>query len=65
MTCGNRKIRRRRNGSASVKDILSMWKNHKHKRNATLDSVLKKIRKRVPVKGYNRGCMKGKVDLKI
>ncbi|XP_025888572.2 uncharacterized protein [Solanum lycopersicum] len=52
------KIRRRRNGSASVKDILSMWKNHKHKRNATLDSVLKKIRKRVPVKGYNRGCMK-------
>ncbi|TMW93441.1 hypothetical protein EJD97_011683, partial [Solanum chilense] len=35
-----------------------MWKNHKHKRNATLDGVLKKRRKRVPVKGYNRGCMK-------
>ncbi|XP_015086891.2 uncharacterized protein LOC107029981 [Solanum pennellii] len=58
MTCGNRKIRRRRNGSASVKDILSMWKNHKHKRDATLDGVLKKRKKRVPVKGYSRGCMK-------
>ncbi|KAK4706358.1 hypothetical protein R3W88_034087 [Solanum pinnatisectum] len=60
MTCGNRKIRRRRNGSASVKDILSMWKNHKRERNAALDGGLKKRKRRVPAKGSNRGCMKCK-----
>uniref|UniRef100_M1BFK8 DREB2A n=1 Tax=Solanum tuberosum TaxID=4113 RepID=M1BFK8_SOLTU len=32
--------------------------NHKHERNATLDGVLRKRKKRVPAKGYNRGCMK-------
>ncbi|KAH0638949.1 hypothetical protein KY285_035535 [Solanum tuberosum] len=35
-----------------------MWKNHKHECNATLDGVLRKRKKRVPAKGYNRGCMK-------
>ncbi|KAG5584910.1 hypothetical protein H5410_045344, partial [Solanum commersonii] len=37
-------------------DIEEM--NHKHERNTTLDGVLRKRKKRVPAKGYNRGCMK-------
>ncbi|KAK4342683.1 hypothetical protein RND71_038499 [Anisodus tanguticus] len=53
-------MRRRRNGSTSIEETLSMWKNKKQDLNATLDGGIKKRRRKVPAKGSKKGCMSGK-----
>ncbi|KAJ8533108.1 hypothetical protein K7X08_015997 [Anisodus acutangulus] len=53
-------MRRRRNGSTSIEETLSMWKNKKQDPNATLDGGIKKRRRKVPAKGSKKGCMSGK-----
>ncbi|XP_019248910.1 PREDICTED: dehydration-responsive element-binding protein 2B-like [Nicotiana attenuata] len=58
--CGNRRMRRRRNGSASIEETLLMWKNQKQELNATLDGGIKKKTRNFPAKGSKKGCMRGK-----
>ncbi|XP_009768300.1 uncharacterized protein LOC107766960 [Nicotiana tabacum] len=55
-----RRMRRRRNGSASIEETLSMWKNQKQELNATLDGGIKKKTRNFPAKGSKKGCMRGK-----
>ncbi|XP_070037763.1 uncharacterized protein [Nicotiana tomentosiformis] len=54
------RMRRRRNGSASIEETLSMWKNQKQELNATLDGGIKKKTRKFPAQGSKKGCMRGK-----
>ncbi|XP_059305313.1 uncharacterized protein LOC132056920 isoform X2 [Lycium ferocissimum] len=55
-----RRMRRRRNGSISIEETLSMWKTHKQELTATIDGGSKKRKRKNPAKGSKKGCMKGK-----
>ncbi|XP_015159004.1 uncharacterized protein [Solanum tuberosum] len=55
----NRKLKRRRNGSDSIDEILLRWRNFNPEVNSNNEQVKKKKRKS-PGNGSNKGCMPGK-----
>lgn len=54
----NRKVKRRRNGSDSIEEILLRWKNFNQEVNWNHEQVKKK--RKSPGNGSNKGCMPGK-----
>ncbi|XP_049374820.1 dehydration-responsive element-binding protein 2B-like [Solanum verrucosum] len=54
-----RKLKRRRNGSDSIDEILLRWRNFNTEVNSNNEQVKKKKRKS-PGNGSNKGCMPGK-----
>ncbi|KAG5582249.1 hypothetical protein H5410_052876 [Solanum commersonii] len=56
--CVNRKLKRRRNGSDSIDEILLRWRNFNTEVNSNNEQVKKK--RKSPGNGSNKGCMPGK-----
>ncbi|KAK6778311.1 hypothetical protein RDI58_025029 [Solanum bulbocastanum] len=54
----NRKLKRRRNGSDSIDEILLRWRNFNQEVNSNNEQVKKK--RKSPGSGSNKGCMPGK-----
>ncbi|KAK4724689.1 hypothetical protein R3W88_027468 [Solanum pinnatisectum] len=54
----NRKLKRRRNGSDSIEEILLRWRNFNPEVNSNNEQVKKK--RKSPGSGSNKGCMPGK-----
>ncbi|KAH0759466.1 hypothetical protein KY290_022959 [Solanum tuberosum] len=55
-----RKLKRRRNGSDSIDEILLRWRNFNKEVNSNNEQVKKKKKRKSPGNGSNKGCMPGK-----